>query len=937
LFVAVWMYPDTAEGFGTYRMSNWFRQEIDDVLAELDVDPGHGLESAEVARRRARYGANRLRDGGGRKPLGILLDQFKSLMVLLLIAAALVSGLMLGEREDALVIAVVVVLNAALGFRQEFKAEKAMAALKKLSSPLVRVRRGGADARIPAAELVPGDIVLLEAGNIVPADCRLVETANLRIQESALTGEAEPVEKNTQPPAGDDAALGDRTDMAHMGTIVTYGRGTGVVIATGMQSELGRIATMIQEARKEDTVLQKKLHQLSKVLVGAALALIAVIAAEGAFVQQMPVKDLFMTAVSMAVAAIPEGLPAVVTISLALGAQRMLRRRALIRRLPAVETLGSVTVICSDKTGTLTENRMTVTTLAPPARRIDLPEDAQLRARELKAERDRDEAVAFILAGAALCNDAAQAGGGDGIVGDPTEAALVAAAAWTGWDKSYLEERLRRVNEAPFDSERKRMTTVHEFVEETVGAEPSLSRLREWARSTGADAVAFSKGAPDSILEKADRIWVDGAARPLRQEERESIGAANEALAAEGIRVLGVAMREAPQPAGPAQSLESGLVYLGMIGMRDPLRAEVRPAVAVCHKAGIRPIMITGDHPLIATTIGRELDLHSPGGHRTGRDLAAMDRKTLEREVRDVSIYARVSPEHKLRIVDALQKNGQIVAMTGDGVNDAPALKEADIGVAMGITGTDVSREAADMVLQDDNFATIVAAVEQGRVILDNIIRFVRYILASNWAEILVMALAPFFGLPLPLYPVQILWMNLVTDGLPALALGVEPGEREVMRRPPRSPDAPIIDRATAIHILLVGGLMAVLSLVLGYFFQGSGTEAADAGGGAHYGAVTVWQTMVFTVLVFSQLTLALAERSTNHSFFRIGVFSNPHMIGAIVLTSALQLCVVYVPFLQRFFRTVGLSARQLALCLAVSLAVFVFVELKKQLIRRKK
>ena len=930
----------TADAHRAARMSNWTNRDATEVLAELSTDPEQGLGPEDVRQRFVRYGPNRIQKRGGRAALRILLDQFTSLMVLLLIAAATVSGLVLGEREDALVIAIVVVLNAALGFRQEFKAEKAMAALKRLSVPLVRVRRAGTEAQIPASDLVPGDIIHIEAGNLVPADCRLVETANLRIQEAALTGEAEPVEKQTDRLADTDAPLGDRLNMAYMGTVISFGRGTAVVTETGMQTELGRIATMIQEAHKEDTVLQKKLHQLSKVLVAAALVLISIIAAEGWFPQGMPVKDLFMTAVSMAVAAIPEGLPAVVTISLAIGAQRMLRRHALIRRLPAVETLGSVTVICSDKTGTLTQNRMTVATTVLPERRLDLSHDPERRREQLAAEREADDNVAFLLAAAALCNDASLGEADDGedaVLGDPTEGALVTAARWAGWEKPYLEARLPRVNEAPFDSERKRMTTVHTFSLPESDTDPSLARLQTWVRASGGEAVAFTKGAADGILDRVNRIWLKGKATPLSDEQRRRLAADNEKLAEDGIRVLAVAMREMSDSRAGVEAMEQDLVYLGLVGMLDPLREEVRQAVDTCHKAGIRPIMITGDHPLIARRIGKALNLHSPSGHRTGRELASMDRETLEKEVRDVSIFARVSPEHKLRIVDALQKNGQVVAMTGDGVNDAPALKEADIGVAMGITGTDVSKEAADMVLQDDNFATIVAAVEQGRVILDNIIRFVRYILASNWAEILVMVLAPFFGLPLPLYPVQILWMNLVTDGLPALALGVEPGEADVMERPPRSPGAPIIDRATAVHILLVGSVMALLSLALGYAFSGGSAAAHDAAtrsAGAHYGSVTVWQTMVFTVLVFSQLTLALAERSTSQSIFRIGLFSNPHMVGAVLLTLVLQISVVYVPFLQRFFRTTGLSARQLLMCAAVSCVVLGVVEIKKRVCR---
>jgi len=922
-------------------MTTWTDKQVAEVLATLESDPEKGLTGETARRRLAEHGTNELTGHTGRNVWRILLDQFASLMVLLLIAAAAVSGLALGEVGDAVVILIVVILNAALGFRQEFKAEQAMAALKKMTVPVVRVRRDGELKEIPALQLVPGDITQFEAGNLVPADCRLIESANLRIQESALTGEAEPVEKQCDPLPQANLPLGDRSNMAYMGTVITYGRGVGMVTETGMRTELGRIAGMIQEAEEEDTVLQRKLNALSRMLVAAALVLIAVVAAEARWILHLGLKEIFMTAVSMAVAAIPEGLPAAVTISLAIGAQRMLKRRALIRRLPAVETLGSVTVICSDKTGTLTQNRMTVTDVVTAARHIDVEEQQGARCEQLQRETQADTCVGLILAGAALCNDAAlepdESPDQPGIIGDPTEGALVVAATWAGWTQQSLQGAFPRINERPFDSERKRMTTLHEVDPSAASLGPAFSGLNAWLGDNR--LVAFTKGAADSILEAADRVWIEGEAQPLNEEQRAKLSAMNEELAGDGTRVLGVAMREWPRGAEHEAVREEGLVYLGMVGMLDPLRTEVPPAVETCHKAGIRPIMITGDHPLIARNIGRALQLKSAEGHLTGRDLAGMDRKSLEKRVPDVSIYARVSPEHKLKIVDALQKNGHVVAMTGDGVNDAPALKEADIGVAMGITGTDVSKEAADMVLQDDNFATIVAAVEQGRIILDNIIRFVRYILASNWAEILVMLAAPLFGLPLPLLPVQILWMNLVTDGLPALALGVEPGEKNVMRRPPRSPQAPILDWTTGSHILLVGGLMALFSLLLGRaFFDGAGAAAASTAlghGHAAYGLAMPWQTMVFTVLVFSQLTLALAERSNRESFFAIGVFTNPYMVGAVALTFGLQAAVIYVPFLQKFFRTSALSFRELGICLLVGFAIFAVVELKKLITRK--
>lgn len=924
-------------------MSAWTGMEPDAVVAELGSDAQQGLAADQVCSRQEMYGANELVEKGGKSALSILWEQLTSLMVLLLIGAALTSGVALGEWEDAGVILVVVVLNAALGLRQEYKAEQSMAALKRLAVPTVKVRRDGELQEVSARTLVPGDLVLLEAGNLVPADCRLLETANLRVQESALTGEAQPVEKTSVLLGGEDLPLGDRRNMAYMGTVITYGRATAVVTAIGMQTELGRIATLIQEAEDEPTVLQKKLDGLGKVLVGVALLLIGVVALEGHFLLEMSPKAIFLTAVSMAVAAIPEGLPAVVTISLALGAQRMLRRRALIRRLPAVETLGSVTVICSDKTGTLTQNRMTVTEMALPDRQFDLPALPQRRRAVLREELARDDAVGILLIGSALCSDAEVRGGVDEgnfrVIGDPTEGALVAAAQWAGWTKADLAAALPRDDEVPFDSERKRMTTVHPLPATEAGVPEPLGALLQTCRDEGGAEVAFTKGAVDSLLTVSSRVWLDGAARKLTGEMRGRIGARNEEMAADGVRVLGLAVR-AVGPPGPVEpALEQDLIFVGMVGMLDPLREEVKTAVQTCREAGIRPMMITGDHPLIARNIARDLGLPAAERCHTGRDLDHMDATVLDREVREVSLYARVAPEHKLNIVSALQGQGQVVAMTGDGVNDAPALKQADIGVAMGIAGTDVSKQASDMVLQDDNFATIVAAVEEGRVIFDNISRFVRFILASNLAEILVMLLASFFGLPLPLLPVQILWMNLVTDGLPALALGVEPGESVVMKRPPRDPQAPIFDRAMAIHICFVGVLMALLALLVGWAHYESPVAPAEVMAGAEeaahgHGVVkpAPWQTMVFTTLVFAQLLLALAERSRRESLWRIGFFTNPHMVGAVALTFGLQFAVVYVPFLQRFFKTVGLSPGELGLCALLGLAVYAAVELAKML-----
>ena len=953
------MAKGSTSGNTTGNTPTWHTLESEAALDRLGVKGKRGLEASAAARRLQEQGPNEILDRGTKSPLRIFAQQFTSLMILLLIAAAVVSGFLLGEWEDALVILVIVILNALLGFWQEFRAEKALAALKSLSAPSVRVLREGGVREVPARELVPGDVVLVEAGNLVPADCRIIEAANLKVQEAALTGEAEAVDKATAPLEEVELPLGDRRNMLYMGTVVTYGRGRAVVTATGMASELGNIAALIQETAPEKTVLQKKLASLSVVLVLCALGLIVLVAVEGWFLQGQSLKELFITAVSMAVAAIPEGLPAVVTIALALGAQRMLRRRALIRKLPAVETLGSVTVICSDKTGTLTQNRMTVTVLDLLDHQVEF--SSQATETEAASEAAKDPAATLLLTAAALCSDAVLKGNGSAdfeTLGDPTEGALVSAAARGGLPKPDLENVLPRIGELPFDSERKRMSTTHSLSGLASGfgsgADPAdrpdgssgrstletrlSTQLGEsfspWRGSRTFDSAdsstaVFTKGAVDSLLEVCSSVWHQGSLKPLSETWERRIQGANENLAARGIRVLGVAVKITDSGQGKEQ-WEKDLAFVGMIGMLDPLRSEVKEAVDTCRRAGIRPVMITGDHPLIARNIAAQLGFENTDRALAGRDLASMEVGDLVEQVGEVSVYARVAPEHKLKIVDALQERGHIVAMTGDGVNDAPALKSADIGVAMGITGTDVSKEAAAMVLQDDNFATIVAAVEEGRIIFDNILRFVRYILASNWAEILVMLLAPLFALPIPLFPVQILWMNLVTDGLPALALGVEPGEKDVMSRPPREPTRPILTRNTGVHILWVGLLMAALALWVGgrqYGLFGLPASRAFSDSGT-------WRTMLFTTLVFSQLTLGLAERSRHSSLFQIGLLSNRYMLFAVLLTFCLQIGVIYLPFLQGFFSTVPLSFSQIGICLGLSLIMLLAVELEKLAIR---
>ncbi|MFW6042424.1 MAG: cation-translocating P-type ATPase [Chloroflexota bacterium] len=907
-------------------MSKWYTLPASDVVVEMESDSERGLSSEEAQRRLEQYGLNELVERGMKSRWQILWEQITEVMVVILIIAALVSAF-LGEFNDAIVIMAIVVLNAVLGYSQEYRAEQAIAALKKMAVPTVRVHRNGHVEEISARELVPGDIVHLEAGNKVSADGRLLESVNLKVQEAALTGESEAVEKHIEALDEDDLPLGDRRNMAFMGTLVTYGRGTMVVTATGMDTELGKIADMIQDVAREPTPLQRRLDNLGKTLALAALGIIAVVVVLG-LLRGEDLRILFLTGISMAVAAVPEGLPAVVTITLALGSQRMLRRRALIRKLPAVETLGSVTTICSDKTGTLTENRMTVTVLdvagdkrtvdallkkGVPVWRTDAPVSDDLEPEE--------RSLALLVRAMVLANDAILQPSDEDpeqmhVIGDPTEGALVVAGAELGLEKEELEERWPRVGEVPFTSERKRMTTVHQVQNgEAVAAE-------------GVDIppyVAFAKGAVDSLLEVSDRVWVGDSWVPLDEEMNRRITEANATMAKNGQRVLGVAFRplsELPDDED-AENVEKELIIIGLVGMLDPPRPEVEEAVAKCRTAGIRPVMITGDHPLTAKHIAKELHIADEASRTlTGRDLAAMSVDELEKVVEQVPVYARVSPEHKLNIVTALQDRGEVVAMTGDGVNDAPALKKADIGVAMGITGTDVSKEAADMVLLDDNFATIVSAVEEGRVIFDNIRKFIRYTLSSNTGELWVMLTAPFFGMPLPLLPLQILWINLVTDGVPGLALAIEQPERGIMERKPFRPDESIFSRGLGWQIIWVGVLMGIVSLGVGYF---SWLQDPDGR----------WRTMVFTTLTLAQMGNALALRSNRDSLFTIGLFSNKAMLGAVVVTFILQMALIYVPFLQGFFDTRALSGSELLISLAASSLIFIAVELDKWRRRR--
>ncbi|PKN85732.1 MAG: ATPase [Chloroflexi bacterium HGW-Chloroflexi-8] len=911
-------------------MGQWYTKTPKEILGEVESNLEQGLSNSEVQTRLQKYGSNELIDRGTKNPWKILLEQLTETMVVILLISAVIT-FFLHEYTDAIVILVIVILNSILGFTQEYKAEQAMAALKKMAVPKVRVRRDGHIVEIPAQQLVPGDIIFLEAGNAIPADGSLLESINLRIQESILTGESEPVEKTTDVTKKEHPTLGDQHNRIFAGTVVTMGRGTAIITETGMNTELGKIAEMIQSVGSEQTPLQRKLAQLGKTLAYVALGIVVVVFGMG-MLRGEELRTMFLTAISMAVAAVPEGLPAVVTIALALGAQRMLKRNALIRKLPAVETLGSVTTICSDKTGTLTENRMTVTLLDVAGNRLDLQETLSDYSPSLSEQEstariiDESSSVAIMLAGGALCNDAIleETEKGFSSIGDPTEGALVVAAVRAGLWKEKLEDLMPRVGEIPFDSDRKRMTTVHE-VKSADGLPSALQGLLKSPEfNLGESHLAITKGSVDGLLEISNRLWTDNQIVPMDDHWLHRIQEANNDLALNGMRVLGVAFRQCNQNAcnAPDLSLEQDLVFVGMFAMIDPARSEVKDAVAVARGAGIRPIMITGDHPLTALYIAKELGIASNDEVITGADLGKMEIADLRERVKNVSVFARVSPEHKLKIVQALQDLGQIVAMTGDGVNDAPALKKADIGVAMGITGTDVSKEAADMVLLDDNFATIVSAVREGRRIYENIRKFIKYTMTSNFGEIVVMLVGPFVGLGLPLLPLQILWVNLVTDGLPGLALTQEPAEPNTMKRPPRNPKEQIFGRGLGIDVLWVGALMGTISLLVGLWAFNFNHEFA-------------WQTMIFTTLTMAQMGNALATRSESQTLWEAGIFTNKSLLGAVLLTFLLQLAVIYVPFLQKVFSTQSLTLLEIGISLGASLLVLVLIDGVK-VIRRK-
>ncbi|TVR21257.1 MAG: cation-translocating P-type ATPase [Anaerolineaceae bacterium] len=925
--------------------NDWHIRDADEICAELNVAPASGLRADEIEARRATYGRNELEEKDIESPWAMLWEQLTDPMVVILIGAAIISAF-LGDVKSVVAITAIVVLNAILGVSQEYRAEKAMAELRKMAASMVRVRRDGRETEKAPVELVPGDIVLLNVGSVIPADARVIHSANLQVQEASLTGESHPVEKHRQPLKNAEIALADRQNMVYMGTAVTYGRGEAVIVATGMRTELGRIADLIQSVGHEKTPLQRRMAQLGKALFYVGLGIVGVAFAIGLFVG-LSLNIAFLTAVAIAVAVVPEGLPAVVTISLALGGQRMLNRRALIRKLPAVETLGSVTVICSDKTGTLTQNRMTVKMLDVAGYSHDLTDIIGRGKRALSLETkdlSRPERIeGILLMGCVLNNDSniRRDEKGDVVaLGDPTESALLVAGAQFGLRKDRIEPAFPRIGEVPFTSARKRMTTVHRVDHEAaakLSSSVAVDALESALSRYDADYIAFTKGGVDGLLDVCTAVWVQGEAVPLTEERIAEITAHNDQMASEGLRVLGMAFRpfvDLPADADNETTMERDLIFCGMIGMIDPPRPEVKEAVARCRRAGIRPIMITGDHPLTAQAIARELDISrdepdgTPARVMTGAKLNRMSDAEIAEAVKTVNVFARVSPEHKLNIVTALQAQGHIVAMTGDGVNDAPALKRADIGVAMGISGTPVTKEASDMVILDDNFANIVSAAEEGRTIYDNVRKFIKYILASNTGEVLVLFILQLAGLPLPLNTIQILWMNLVTDGLPALALGVEKGEPNAMNRPPHDPQEGIFARGLGAYLIRIGILIMAVTFIVAFIVPAP--EGEDARN-------TVWGTMIFTTLVMSQMGHALAIRSERESAFKIGLFTNKAMLASIALTTVLQIAVIYTPFAQEFFYTVPLSAAELALCFGLATLTFFGVEFDKWFFNRRK
>jgi len=891
---------------------NWHSLDVKSVLKTLRTGR-QGLEEDEARHRLEEYGPNELIEEKKTTPLEIFLAQFKSILIVILIVSALVSAFISyrkGESyTDTYVIVIIVVMNAVLGFVQEYRAEKAVEALKKMVSPHVLAVRDGREQSIDAKTLVPGDIVLLETGSRVPADSRLLEIANLQVDEAALTGESRPVAKSLGV-LGEDAGVGDRTNMVFMGTVVTGGRAVAVVTETGMKTEFGKIAGMVQAVEVEDPPLKRKMEKMGRQLGAVSVILCIWVFMIGFLVHMLDLETMFMTAISLAVSSIPEGLPAVLTITLALGVSRMARQKAIVRKLASVETLGSTTVICSDKTGTLTRNEMTVKCAASGDRFIEVTGSGYIPEGDFN---DGDELInpledvdlELLLRIGYLNNDAhLQENEGLWVVfGDPTEGALKVLGAKAGIDDG-LKERYPRVGEFPFDSSRKMMSTIH--------TTPEGKR------------VAYVKGAPEIVLDRSERIQENGIVRPLTDDDRERTLRIMKYMAEDALRVLAMSYKMLPvdREDRTIEEVESGLTFVGMVGMIDPPREEVPPAIEMCNRAGIKAIMVTGDHRLTAVAIAKQIGLlnkDGPGTVITGEELEKMSDDHLERVVENVRVFARVSPEHKVRIAESLKRNGHIVAMTGDGVNDAPALKTADIGVAMGIKGTDVTKEASDMVLEDDNFATIVRAVQGGRHIYDNVTKYIRLMLTANFDEFIEITICTFLGLPLPFLPIQILWVNLITDGLPAVALSVDPPDPDIMKYPPRDPHESILKRfwRFLIFAALVDFVSDFIPFLWTYATTGSAIQA---------------RTMAFTSIVFFEFLLAFQCRSENHHIFSLGLrgwTENKMLLLSVIISVAMQVAILYIQPLQHIFKVAPLTMFQLSICVIGSFTAFLIVPSK--------
>ena len=896
---------------------DWYKQSTEDVVTTLNTNLDSGLKAAEVETNLAKYGPNELTEQKGKSFLSKIKDQFSDFLVLILIGAALVS-ILVGEVQDAVVILAIVIVNAFLGLYQEGKAEKSLEALKKMASPNAKVVRNGVTEVIPSADLVPGDLVLLDAGDIIPADLRLVESSNLKIEEASLTGESVPVEKKSKSHFDADVSLGDRLNMAYMSTIVTYGRGKGVVVGTGHDTEIGKIATMIQSFEEETTPLQKKLNQLGKVL-GITTIIVCLAVFGIGMLQGREVLEMFMVSISLAVAAIPEGLPAIVTIVLAIGMNKMVKRNAIVKKLLAVETLGTTTVICSDKTGTLTQNEMTVVKVYTDWKILNItgggydPVGDFLQDGE-KIELDSIGDLDTLLSISALTNDANLEKSGDvyKIIGDPTEGALVTLAGKANIKKAEINKSYPRVEEIPFDSERKMMTTFHEnYIPEKV--------------------VSFTKGAPDIIIDRCSHISMDNKIVPFTEAMKKEVLGVNSKFSKDALRVLSFAYKEydnLPENISPDIN-ERDMIFIGLTGMIDPPRVEAKEAIKLCKQAGIKTVMITGDFKDTAFAIAKELGMaETEAQAMMGDELNNISDEELQEVVKRVKVYARVSPEHKVRIISALKANGDVTAMTGDGVNDALALKRADIGISMGITGTDVAKNTAEMILTDDNFASIVSAVEEGRIIYSNIKKFVFFLLSCNIGEILLVFVSILLKWPVPLLPIQLLWLNLVTDSFPALALGVEKGDPDIMNEAPRSTDEPILDKSMIFGITFQSIAIAAASLFAykwgldTFGFEGQGLLQA--------------RTIAFATLIAAELLRAYSSRSDKFSLFKIGLFTNMTMVYATTFSFVLLLGVLYVPFLQPIFKTFALGFTEWKIVLSFAFIPLIAGELYKFIFRRK-